>query len=92
MENNFALQKQTGNFMARANSAAVGMIKVFFSFQKAVTDIRPSGWGLKFQFAKLLLKPMIMIYMINTLELVLGSFSTEVFKKIVYNIKSSEIF
>ena len=47
---------------------------------------------MKFQFAKLLLKPMIMIYMINTLELVLGSFSTEVFKKIVYNIKSSEIF
>ena len=49
---------------------------------------------MKFQFAKLSLKPMIMImiYMINTLELVLGSFSTEVFKKIVYNIKSSEIF
>lgn len=52
------------------------------------------GGGLKFQIAKLSLKPMIMImiYMINTLELVLGSFSTEVFKKIVYNIKSSEIF
>lgn len=49
---------------------------------------------MKFQFAKLSLKPMIMImiYMINTLVLVLGSFSTEVFKKIVYNIKSSEIF
>ena len=70
--------------MARANSA-VGMFKVFSSrLQKAdgVVSVQLGG-GLKFQFAKLSLKPMIMImiYMINTLELVLGSFSTEVFKK-----------
>ena len=46
-------------------------------------SVQLGGWGLKFQFAKLSLKPMIMImiYMINTLELVLGSFATEVFKK-----------
>lgn len=70
--------------MARANSA-VGMFKVFSSLCKRLTVWCPSSWvgGLKFQFAKLSLKPMIMImiYMINTLELVLGSFSTEVFKK-----------
>jgi len=43
MENNFALQKQTGNFMARANSA-VGMFKVFSSLCKRLTVWFPSSW------------------------------------------------
>lgn len=56
MENNFALQKQTGNFMARANSAAVGMIKVFFFFSKGC-DGYPSIWvGVEVSICKVVAK------------------------------------
>ena len=56
MENNFALQKQTGNFMARANSA-VGMFKVFSSLCKRLTVWCPSSWvGVEVPICKVVAK------------------------------------